>query len=293
LCDACLVVANDEDAKVETRAMCLRVVGSSPHPDAAQVQALGAFLSPDHNSKLQLAAFDALAQRDGPDVADVLLATWRTLSPTLRARALDVLMTRKQWVAALLAAVEAHTVTAAEIDAEHRSRLTEYPDAELQKKAAASFSQGSSADRLAAVARYQPLIHPGDVERGKAVFQKNCAPCHLVHGIGNKVGPDLAAREDKSSAGLLREILDPNRAVDPRFAEYIAVTTDGTVKNGILAAETSGAVTLRAQLGQETTLLRSQLESLTSAGRSLMPEGFENQITPDEMSDLLSFLASP
>ena len=37
--------------------------------------------------------------------------------------------------------------------------------------------------------------------------------------------------------GLLREILDPNRAVDQRFAEYIAITSDGLVKNGILADE--------------------------------------------------------
>jgi hypothetical protein len=40
-------------------------------------------------------------------------------------------------------------------------------------------------------------------------------------------------------------------------------------------------------------LLRSQLESLTSNGKSLMPEGLEKQITPQEMADLIKFLATP
>ena len=114
-----------------------------------------------------------------------------------------------------------------------------------------------------------------------------------MHDIGTQSPRISPPVKDKSNDGLLREILDPNRAVDQRFADYVAVTFDGLVKNGILVEETSGSITLRGQQGQETKLLRSELDSLTSSGKSLMPEGFENQITPDEMSDLLSFLAAP
>src|SRR5262249_25073880 len=262
-----------------------RIIGRDPVTADSQVQALGTFLSADHESQLQLAAIDALSDRTQPEVANVLLAAWRSLSPTVRTRALDALLTRKQWVEPLLAAITNKTIAPAEIDAPHRHRLTEYPDDDLRKKAEANLSQDGSKERLAVFNRYATLIHAGDVERGKAVFTKNCSPCHLVKGIGNQVGPDLAARQDKSGEGLLREILDPNRAVDGRFAEYTAVTTDGIVKSGVLAAETASSITLRAQQGVETTLLRSQLESLTSTGRSPMPEGFENQISPDEMSD--------
>jgi len=293
LAEQCLAVANDADADVATRAVCIRVVGRAPQPKTSHIQALGGFLSADHDSQLQLAAIDALAERNQADVANVLLGAWRTLTPALRDRTLDVLLTRKQWVTALLAAVDAHTITAPEIDAAHRARLTTYPDAALRTKAAAALSQGSSATRAAVVARYQPLLKQGDAERGKAVFQKNCAACHRVRDVGTSVAPDIAARKDRSNEGLLGEILDPNRAVDQRFAEYIAITSDGLVKNGILVEETSGAITLVGQQGQETKLLRSELDSLTSSGKSLMPEGFENQITPDEMSDLLSFLAAP
>jgi putative heme-binding domain-containing protein len=111
--------------------------------------------------------------------------------------------------------------------------------------------------------------------------------------MGNEVGPNIAARQDKSNEGLLREILDPNRAVDSHYVAYVAVTTDGLVKTGILSEETGNSITLLGQNGEKTVLLRSQLESLTSSGKSLMPEGLEKQITPEEMADLIKFLATP
>ena len=112
-----------------------------PHPrplaaaSANNIDTLADFLSAEHDSQLQLAAVDALAERTQPAVADHLLNAWRSLTPALRARVLDVLLSRKQWVGPLLAAIEAQTVLTSEIDAAHQARLSEYPDPELSKKA--------------------------------------------------------------------------------------------------------------------------------------------------------------
>jgi putative membrane-bound dehydrogenase-like protein len=292
LATKCIGIAKDDSADVKTRVDCIRILGRSPQHSGENVDTLAEFLSADHDSQLQLAAVDALAERNQPAVADHLLSAWHSLTPTLRARALDVLLSRKQWVGPLLAAIEAQNVLTSEIDAAHQARLSEYPDPELRKKAQSSFAQ-TSKERLAVVARYQPALKNGDAKRGQAIFQKNCTPCHKFQGVGNEVGPNIAARQDKSNEGLLREILDPNRAVDQHFAAYVAVTTDGVVKTGILFEETGNAITLLGQNGEKTVLLRSQLESLTSNGKSLMPEGLEKQITPEEMADLIKFLATP
>jgi putative heme-binding domain-containing protein len=289
----CMRIADEQRALLDTRVKCIRIVGGAPQVRKSVVAELREYLSAEHDSELQLAAIDALSARNDAGLAEALLNQWRSFTPALRAHVLDVLLTRKNWAAALVAAIDEHTVAAPEIDATHRSRLAEYPDADVRQKAAASLAQDVSRERAAVAERYQSKLKKGDPERGKAVFEKNCAACHRLHDIGSQVGPDIASRADKSNEGLLREILDPNRAVDQRFAEYIAVTSDGVIKNGILVDETSGAITLRGQQGQETKLLRSELDSLTSSGKSLMPEGFENQITPEEMSDLLAFLASP
>jgi hypothetical protein len=37
-------------------------------------------------------------------------------------------------------------------------------------------------------------------------------------------------------------------------------------------------------------ILRSDLESLTSSGLSLMPEGFEKSLTPQNLADIIGYL---
>ena len=55
----------------------------------------------------------------------------------------------------------------------------------------------------------------GDVTRGRVTFEKLCAQCHLVGGIGNAVGPDLGALTHRSVEDLASNILDPNMAINP------------------------------------------------------------------------------
>src|SRR4051812_35435466 len=100
----CVGIAKDDKADVKTRVDCIRVLGRSPQASADNVKTLAEFLSADHDSQVQLAAVDAMAERSQPAVADHLLSAWRSLTPTLRTRVLDVLLTRKQWVGPLLAA---------------------------------------------------------------------------------------------------------------------------------------------------------------------------------------------
>ena len=61
----------------------------------------------------------------------------------------------------------------------------------------------------------------------------------------------------------------------------------------MIAGESPTAVTLRRAEGQAETVLRSQIDELRSTGLSLMPEGFEEKITPAEMADLIAFLKQP
>src|SRR5262249_10832252 len=152
----------------------------------------------------------------------------------------------------------------------------------------------ADADRRKVLDAYRAALkQPGDRARGKAVFLKNCASCHRLHGDGHEVGPDLAALASKSAEYLLTEILDPNRNVATRYVAYVATTHDGRTFTGILASETATGIVLRGQEGREHTLLRTELEKLYSTGKSLMPEGLEKTITQPEMADLLAYLTAP
>src|SRR5205085_1366553 len=84
----------------------------------------------------------------------------------------------------------------------------------------------------------------GDPARGQQLFVKHCAICHKLAGDGKDVGPDLASLADKSTDTLLVAILDPNRAVEARYVNYLAETKNGLALSGVLTSETGSSITL-------------------------------------------------
>jgi len=153
------------------------------------------------------------------------------------------------------------------------------------------FAASSSPDRGKLVNEYIiTLPEKGDPQRGAKLFAKTCAACHKLGEVGQQIGPDLASVADKSINGLLVAILDPNRAVEARYVNYLAITKDGRTLNGMIASETSTSVMLVGVDGKSHALLRNQIDELTSTGKSMMPEGLEKDLPPQEMADLIAFL---
>jgi putative heme-binding domain-containing protein len=114
-----------------------------------------------------------------------------------------------------------------------------------------------------------------------------------VQGIGQQVGPDLASVASRRTEQLLVDILDPSRQVSPDYISYLVETKDGRIMTGLLAAETADSVTLRREERQQDTIPRDNIEQLRASGKSLMPDGLEQKLTPDELADLLEFLHHP
>jgi putative heme-binding domain-containing protein len=52
------------------------------------------------------------------------------------------------------------------------------------------------------------------------------------------------------------------------------------------------SVVLRRADGASETILRTQIDELSSTGQSLMPEGLEQKINPQKMADLIAYLMS-
>ncbi len=87
-------------------------------------------------------------------------------------------------------------------------------------------------------------------------------------------------------------ILDPNRAVEAKYSQFVVETVSGLTHGGIVSAETTGSLTLQLADGKELVLPREEIESLVGTGKSLMPEGLEKDLNPRDMSDLLAHLRS-
>ena len=74
--------------------------------------------------------------------------------------------------------------------------------------------------------------------------------------------------------------------------QYTVATLDGRVINGLLATETRTTVELLDAEGKRQVVLREEIDEMKASKQSLMPEGFEKQITPAQLNDLLAFLTN-
>ena len=87
-------------------------------------------------------------------------------------------------------------------------------------------------------------------------------------------------------------ILDPNREAQPSFNTYTVVTAQGRSFNGIIAAETANSITLKRAEAKQDVVLRSNIEELIASGISLMPEGLEKDLKPQDLADVIAFVKS-
>jgi putative heme-binding domain-containing protein len=147
------------------------------------------------------------------------------------------------------------------------------------------------ADRDKVLKSLLPLCEEnGDAKAGKAMFVKHCSKCHIHGTEGKAIGPNLTGMAVHPKHELLTHIIDPSRSVEGNFRIYTVVKTDGIVLNGMMSGESRTAITLIDTEGKENQIAREDIEELVRSRKSLMPEGFEKQMTNEELSNLLTFL---
>ncbi len=255
--------------------------------------ALGSLLEGAQPATIQQAAIDTLGQFKEPDVAIQVVTHWRSLGPAVRSPAVNLLLQRVAFHATLLEAVEQERIKLGELnlDLEQRRRLLRESSPEIMARAARLIGDEEYSNRKTVVEDWLRKLPPhGEARLGRAVFEKTCAPCHALEGVGHQVGPDLAALAHRSVEDLLSNILDPNMAINPAYVSYTAETISGEIETGLLQSESADAVALLQALGKKIVLPRKQILRLQSSGLSLMPEGLEAGMTPADLRDLIAFL---
>ncbi len=281
----------DSASSEAQRLAALELLNRRAQHRKADREVIRELLTPQNSVALQLAAVRTLFRNVDDDAVAVVLEPWKSLSPQVKTSALDSLLSRPSWTEALVDALEKKTIDPSELDATRRQQLLTYPVVAVRKRAEKQLSGKTNPDRIAVLENYATVNElQGDAERGKVLFTKQCASCHRLGTIGTAVGPDLAALGNKPVSFYLQEILDPNRNLDSRYISYTALTESGRTISGLLAAESSTAVTLRGAEGKEETLQRAELEQLLATRNSLMPEGLERLLPHQDMADVITFV---
>jgi putative membrane-bound dehydrogenase-like protein len=282
-----LQIAEQSSLPLPSRTTAVSLLAFAPRPG----ETLPPFTTRNQEQAVRIAAIASLARQPSTEHWAELLDTFASDPPPVRRAIIDGMLTNSDRTKLLLDAIESARLKASEIDPLQAKRLIESRDASIKGRAGKLFAAATPAERAKALADYQPVLKmKGDAQHGQIVFEKNCSACHRIAGIGSNVAPDISDSRTKKLEQLLVDILQPNRAIDNNYLGYSVRQLDGTVLTGILTAETATSITLRQQGGKDAVIPRTEIDELRSSGQSLMPEGLERSIPPNDMADLLSFI---
>lgn len=281
----------DAKQKAAVRIAAIRVARLGASAELAK--ACESMLGAENPPAVQLAAIQALSSLGQPGLAELLLGHWQNLGPSQRREVIEALMTRADRQLALVTAIQAGTVPPTELDPARRTQLLESKTAKVAQIAKAVFAALPNVSRQDVLKNYASAVKlEGRYEAGEAVFKKACATCHRAGNstIGADVGPNLQTVISRSPEDLLGHILEPNREILPQFMNYSLAMKDGRVLTGMIASESSNSIVLKRAEGVTETVARSQIEEVRSTGQSLMPEGLEQGLKPQDFADLIQFI---
>lgn len=260
------------------------------------VEQLVDMLTPQNPPQLSSGIIRALSASRSERVAEMLIARWDALTPSLRSDVVAVLLLRPDSTRQLVDSLSKGPIRVTDLTLDQRQTLKNHPERRLREAATRVLSASGglpSADRVQVLERFAASAHAtGDAKKGKELFKKNCANCHKHSGEGQEIGPDLTGMAVHPKEELLIHILDPSRSVEGNFRRYTVLTADGKVIAGMLAAESLSAIEIIDAEGKRQSISRDDVDSITATSKSLMPEGLEEQIKEADMADLLEFLTS-
>ena len=167
-----------------------------------------------------------------------------------------------------------------------KQALLDHPDRNIGRRARQLLAKGADCPiQIARSARELITITKvrGDAAAGKLIFQNQCSKCHVHSGVGTRIGPELTGMAVHTKEHLLTDILDPSRSVEGNFRAYSVVMKSGRILTGLLASESKTAIELFDAEGKKQTLLRDEIDELVATPKSLMPDGFEKQVSRKDL----------
>jgi putative heme-binding domain-containing protein len=176
-----------------------------------------------------------------------------------------------------------------------RARLSKYPAS--VRAAGEEWLASATAGGTTQAARLDDLVSTlgtGDVLRGQAVFNGDkgaCLSCHAIGYVGGRIGPDLTRiGQVRADRDLVEAIVFPNASFARGYEPVRVRTRTGLEHAGMLRSETPEAVILGTLDGGETRIPRADIATLEPAAVSLMPPGYGDLLSRQELSDLVAFL---
>ncbi len=249
--------------------------------------------------ELIVEAIRGLATVDHAETPKRVLDRFARLTPEGKMIAISTLVSRPSYSKELLNAVAAEQISRREVSAFHARQILSFGDDELTKHLAKVWGEvrTSSAEKQQLAAKWKRSLAPehlktAKLSEGRALFAKSCANCHVLFGSGKSAGPDLTGGNRRNLDYLLENILDPSATVAADFRMSVFEMKDGRVINGVVVENSEKTLTVQTQTDR-VTIPRAEIEEQKVSTLSLMPDGLFQNLSEDQVRDLIGYLMSP
>jgi putative membrane-bound dehydrogenase-like protein len=297
--DALLRVARDTAQPLETRLAAVAAAPDGPSPlDDDVFAAVRAGLDPAQPVAVRSAAA-AVVEKSRLDGRQLL-----TLAGSLQsASPIDLPRLLRAYAAggdeavgrALVASLKASSSRSSVRADVLRPILAKYPEAVHREGEALLASL--TADTAEQGRRLEALLAAlpgGDIARGQAVFNSPkvaCSSCHAIGYLGGRIGPDLTRiGEVRTPRDLLEAIVYPSASFARGYEPVVIRTRSGELRTGVLRNNELPDEVVLANEREEIRVPRRDIAEMQPGTTSLMPPGLADQLTRQELADLLAFL---
>lgn len=286
-------IAADSAASTDQRTSALQALIAGK--DNALVPTLISLLDDD---AMRASAIRASAGYDEAKIAGEILSRYEALSPAERADAVATLSSRSAWAHELLGAVDAGIVDRKDLSAFTIRQMQLLNDHQLSQSINKAWGsmRATTAEKKQQIAQWKQKLTPDVLQsanrsHGRLLYNNTCGKCHQLFGQGEKIGPDITGSNRGDLDYTLQNILDPSALVGRDYQTTTILTTDGRVINGLVRETNDTAVVIQTA-NERVVIDRDDIEEMKLTEVSMMPDGQLDQLKPDDVVDLIAYLAS-
>ncbi|NNM30500.1 MAG: c-type cytochrome, partial [Akkermansiaceae bacterium] len=287
-------IALDGREPVETRKAALRSLIKARHPELKEI-----CMKLVETRFLNVVAAKGLTLFDDPAAAGKLAGSFRRFHHSEYHLAIEALVSRPVFAAALLDQIAAGKIPRSRLTAFHARQIRSFHDDALTAKLSAVWGDlrdtPSDKKRLIEVLKQQldlRALAAADLGEGRKVYNQICSSCHKLHGEGKSIGPDLTGSGRSNLDYLLGNIIDPGAEVSADYRMTVVTLKDGRTLNGFIRSQNKKTLTLQTMTDAQT-LAKEHIAGLEPLPVSLMPAGLLDTLTSKQQRDLLAYLMHP
>lgn len=290
-----LAIAAVENGKDKGRGQYVRIFGELSRPEF--IPALLSVVEKEKDAEIVSAALTSLQSFDDLRVGQTVVKNFGRIPNDSRLVAETMLTTRSVWAVELLESVDRGDLKPADVSETGLRKALLHKHDRIQsliEKHWGEVSGATTAQMQQRIVGLKKLLGggSGNPKKGKLVYKNICGKCHVLHGEGGQIGPDLTSFKRDNEDRILLNIVNPSIEIREGFENYVIITDDGRVANGFLADKDNQVVVLRGVDGQNLIFRKDEIDEMRALPRSVMPEGTLKALTVTQIRDLFAYLRS-